>query len=372
MSRRTAGFVALGLAAVLALFAALQPVDYVTLKPGPTVNVLGDYQGEKVIQISGRRTYEDGGELRMLTVYQSRPEQNMDLLTAFSGWVSSSTAVLPKSVIYKEQDTNASVQQESALQMATSQDDATVVALRAAGIAYKTIVRVGAVTPGGASDGVLKVGDQLVKVNGKTVTEPESVSSLIRPLAPGSKVTVQFRRKGKLRTVTLKTKATEVPVQAPSPAEAACPSGAPIPVETQTVSLIGITPAPKYVYPFKIDITVGDSIGGPSAGMMFALSIYDLLTPGSLTGGEAIAGSGTIDGNGVVGAIGGIGQKMLGAQRAGAKLFLVASENWSEAINSTYDKSKMKLVRVHTADQALKAINTWRENPDAHLPGCAA
>ncbi|MFL6109203.1 MAG: S16 family serine protease, partial [Marmoricola sp.] len=103
---------------------------------------------------------------------------------------------------------------------------------------------------------------------------------------------------------------------------------------------------------------------------MFALSIYDLLTPGSLTGGRSIAGSGEISADGVVSPIGGIGQKLVGAQRDGAQLFLVAKENCAEAIRSHYDKDKLRLVKVHTLTDAIAAVDTWRKNPDAALPRC--
>jgi PDZ domain-containing protein len=105
---------------------------------------------------------------------------------------------------------------------------------------------------------------------------------------------------------------------------------------------------------------------------MFALSLYDLLTPGSLTGGKQIAGSGEISSDGVVGPIGGIGQKLVGAQRDGARLFLVAAENCAEAARAHYDKNKLRLVKVHTLSDAIKAVNAWRENPNAALPGCTA
>lgn len=373
MSRRTAaGLLALGLAAVLVVFAALQPAPYVTFKPGPTVNVLGEYDGEKVIQIKGHPVYDDGGALRLLTVYSSGPERKLNLPTLLWGWLSPEVAVLPRDNVYEKTDTADSVRKQSALQMTSSQDNATVVGLTAAGITFKTVVLVGELTPKGPADGILKVDDELVKVNGTTITGVDQLVSTIRTLPAGKRATIVIRRNGALRTVTLKPRAGDVTEPAPSAAEAACPTGRPVPEVTRKVTRIGISPAPRYVYPFDVKINLGSNIGGPSAGMMFALSIYDLLTEGSLTGGKAVAGTGEISSEGTVGAIGGIAQKMVGAQRDGARLFLVPSENWAEAIGSPYDKSKMKLVRVHTIEDAITAINTWRDNPDATLPGCAA
>lgn len=360
MSRRTAaGLLALGLAVVLLVFAALQPVPYVTYKPGPTVNVLGDYNGEKVIQIKGHPVYDDGGALRMLTVYQSGPEQHLDLLTVFAGWVSPDVALIPRGRVYGKKDTVTSVHQESAEQMTSSQDDATIAGLRAAGISVGTEVVVRLVAEDGASAGILKPQDVILKVNGKAITTTDGLIAAVTALKPGSTAAVTIRRATtaadgeepatEVKTVTVKTRADP---------------------EDPKKARINITPGTGPVFPFEVRISLGDGIGGPSAGMMFALTIYDLLTPGSLTGGKSVAGTGTIDADGVVGEIGGIGQKMVGAQRDGARLFLVPAENWAEAIGSSYDKDKMKLACVHTIKDALTAINTWRENPGAQLAGC--
>ena len=157
------------------------------------------------------------------------------------------------------------------------------------------------------------------------------------------------RRDGKEQQIAVTTKAAE---------------------DDPKASRIGVSIQPDFVFPFKIRIRLPDSVGGPSAGMMFALSIYDVLTPGSLTGGKTIAGSGEISPDGKVGAIGGIGQKLPAAQRDGAKLFLVAADNCAEAVHSHYDADKMRLVKVSTLADAIKDLETWRANPDADLPRC--
>lgn len=361
MSRRTAaGLLALGLAAVLVLFAALEPVPYVRYTPGPTVNVLGEYDGEKIIQIKGHDVYDDGGALRLLTVYQTGPDQRLDLVTVLSGWFASDTALIPRANVYGKKDTPASVHEESALQMTTSQDAATTAALKAAGIPVGTQALVASVAKDGASAGVLEPRDVILKVNGKPIATSKELVAIVSKVAPGSAVTFTIRRTSTpvegeepqqvVKTVSVKTRA--------DPADA-------------KRALVNITVAEGPSYPFEVKISLGDNIGGPSAGMMFALTIYDLLTPGSLTGGQSVAGTGEINAAGVVGAIGGIAQKMVGAQDDGARLFLVPSENWAEAVHASYDKDKMKLACVHTIKDALSAINTWREDPKAQLAGCS-
>ena len=138
-------------------------------------------------------------------------------------------------------------------------------------------------------------------------------------------------------------------------------------------ALVGVGVAPTYRFPFQVKLHVASNIGGPSAGTMFALGIYDLLTPGSLTGGKPIAGTGTITASGQVGAIGGIQQKIAGAQADGAKLFLVPATNCDEAVRADYDSDKMRLVKVSTLSGAISAIEAWtHDRSSASLPECAS
>jgi PDZ domain-containing protein len=101
---------------------------------------------------------------------------------------------------------------------------------------------------------------------------------------------------------------------------------------------------------------------------MFSLGIYDTLTKGSLTDGRTIAGTGTIDAAGVVGPIGGIQQKIVGARDAGAELFLVPPDNCDEAVEAP--NGDMRLVEAPTTHSALDSIKKWVADPDAKLPTC--
>ncbi|TPX01011.1 ATP-dependent serine peptidase containing a PDZ domain protein, partial [Schumannella luteola] len=114
--------------------------------------------------------------------------------------------------------------------------------------------------------------------------------------------------------------------------------------------MVGIVPGEDYAFPFDVTINLQD-VGGPSAGMMFALGIYDTLTPGALTGGAHIAGTGTIDAAGDVGAIGGIRQKMYGARDAGADWFLAPRDNCGEVVGHIPDG--LQVFAVDDLDQAI-------------------
>jgi PDZ domain-containing protein len=349
MTRRTvAGLLALGLIAVLGTVAALRPVGYVIFRPGPTMNVLGSFDGKTIVSVSGHKTYRDDGALRMVTVYAGGPDQRTSLFDVIYSWIDPDRAVLPRS-IYDKGETDASTRQESAVEMTSSQDNATAAARDALGVAFRTEVEVSTVAKDGASAGILQKGDVLLAVNGKTTPDATALVTLIRAIKPGTPTELTIRRAGAEKKVTVTTKADP---------------------DDKNSSRIGVGIRSTFAFPFKVRIKLPGTVGGPSAGMMFALAIYDVLTPGSLTGGATIAGSGEITPDGTVGPIGGIGQKLPAAQRDGAKLFLVAQENCAEAVRSHFDPGKMRLVKVHKLADAIKDLEAWRDNHDVALPRC--
>lgn len=351
MSRRTwASLLAVVLVVGLSVVAARQPVPYVTFSPGPTVNVLGRYDDKDIINVEGRKAYRDKGALRLTTVVPSAPTEKVHIPTLVFAWLDPDRAVYPYDSLYGEQDTRESVREQSAAQMASSQDNAIASALGALDIPYVTRVGVASVEKDGPADGKLEPGDVIVAVDGREVTGVTQVTGLIRPLPVGSDVTLTVKRKSSRKTVRLTT------TSAPDDAEASA-----VRVSIQ---------AAGYRFPFDVNLRLDDNIGGPSAGLMFALGIYDVLTPGSLTSGRAIAGTGEIDGEGKVGAIGGIQQKLVGAQSAGARLFLVPAGNCPEALDGPYDPDEMRLVKVSTLDEAVDDVKAWVRNPDAKLTRC--
>ena len=351
MSRRTwASILAVVLVLGLSVVAARKPVPYVTFSPGPTINVLSSHQDRSIITVAGHRSYRDGGALRLTTVIPSGPLDKVSIPTMVLAWIDPDRAVYPRNIIYGKQDTSTSVRQQSAAQMASSQDNAVASALGALHIPFTTRVGIATVEKGGPADGKLEPGDVIVSVNGTDVSGVSQVTDMIRPLPVGSPVTMTVRRGGELRRVRIVT--TSAPDD---------PKASAVRVSIQ---------AAGYRFPFRVQLKLDQNIGGPSAGLMFAMGVYDVLTPGSLTGGKVIAGTGEIDGEGKVGAIGGIQQKLVGAQGDGARLFLVPAENCAEALGAHYDPQKMRLVKVTTLDDAVKDVKAWVQNPDATLPRC--
>jgi len=187
--------------------------------------------------------------------------------------------------------------------------------------------------------GVLKAGDQVIAIDGKRVTSANSLTSLITAHPAGSTLTVAIIRNGKAMTVRVGTKL----------------SGG--------RAVMGVVIEEQYKFPFTVKISVGN-IGGPSAGMMFALGIIDKLTPLDLTGGKFIAGTGEITAAGQVEAIGGIQQKMVGARNAGATYFLTPASNCSDTKGAV--PAGLHLIKVSTLSQAvndLEAIKAGRAVP---------
>jgi PDZ domain-containing protein len=321
-----------------------QPLPYVTYKPGVTLNVLGDPDGEHIIQVSGHKAYRDDGELRMTTVFVSRPKPaTVNLFQLMQAWVSRDDAVYPYSAVYAEDTTQKSSEAEGRQEMATSQDFAVAAAMEELGLQVEIAV-VANVIDGEPAAGVLEAGDEIAAVNGTKIDGASAVGDAVAATPAGQDVKMDIVRKGKKQSVSI------------------------TPVVKDSKPYIGIELTSRFEFPFDVSLHIDPDIGGPSAGLMFSLGIYDTLTPGSLTDGQVIAGTGTIDADENVGPIGGIQQKIAGAREAGAKLFMVPPENCDDALDA--QNGDMTLVRADTMHDAVAAIESWVDDPDATLPSC--
>jgi PDZ domain-containing protein len=348
MSQRTlAALLAVPLVVAMLVAAAFTSLPFATYSPGPTVDVLDQPGGDETIQVRGAKTYRDDGQLRMTTVSLSPYGKRLDLLSLMKAWWSDDDAVYPYDYVHPEDQTAEEDQREGAVSMVTSQDVAIANALTALGYEVKPDLQVAYVVPDSPADGVLEVRDVLERINGREITSPDMLVRTIQGTEPGDVVTLRLERDRQQRTVTLTPRKDD-----------------------DGVMRVGFTPGTGYRYPFDVSVNIDPDIGGPSAGMMFSLGIYDTLTPGSLTGGGVVAGTGTIDPEGNVGPIGGIQQKIAGAERDGAELFLVPADNCDDA--EGVDDGSPRLVRVSTFDEALEAVQAWAEDHDADLPTCGS
>ena len=344
MSRRslTLLIASVGTAVAIAV-SVLVPVPYVILGPGPTLNTLGkDSAGRPLITISGHPTYPVNGHLNLVTVsYQGCQGNRFNIFTALVAWLNPHQAVVPESEICPAGQTQKQTQEQDTQEMTSSQQTATAAALTELHIPYSTQVVVVNPEQGFPAYGVLKAGDVITAVDGKPVTSQAGLSKLVYAHPAGSTLTLTITRDGQSHQVQVGTRQS---------------GGHPV---------MGVQITEEYKFPFQVTISVGD-IGGPSAGMMFALGIIDKLTKTNLTAGRFIAGTGEIEPSGKVDPIGGIQQKMVGARNAGATIFLTPAANCADAKSAV--PAGMRLVKVSTLNQAVTYLEALKAGHSA--PSC--
>jgi PDZ domain-containing protein len=317
------------------VFASVASVPYVALIPGPTLNTLGKSGDSPMIEIAGHRTYPTDGHLNMVTVsFLGGPGSSFNIFAALRAWLSPHEAVVPEQEIFTPGKTQQQVTKQDTEQMVSSQQTAAAAALCQLRIGFTTIDTIAVTERGMPASGVLRPGDVISAVDGQPVTCRADAGSLIRARRPGAPVDLTIIRKGKKENIRL------------------------VSTKAQGQAVIGVQVQESFKFPFSVKINV-TNIGGPSAGLMFALGIIDKLTPMNLTGGKFIAGTGEIEANGTVDPIGGIQQKMAGARAAGATIFLTPAANCPDTAGAV--PPGMRLIKVSTlrgamADlQALKA-----------------
>jgi PDZ domain-containing protein len=333
--------------ASLLAVAFLLPVPYVRLAPGPTFNVIGEIDGAQVIEIEGTETYPVSGELDMTTVSESGgPRGGLTFVEAIAAWFNASDAVVPRELLYPDDVTGDEIRQRGAALFSTAESDAIAAALGYLDIPVSTEVIVTAVLDDTPADGVLEPRDRIRAIDGVEVTTPQDVVDAVRAAPIGTALALDIERDGDPTQVRVSS------VDNP---------------DKPGTGLLGITVGNFYTPDFIIDFTLQD-IGGPSAGLVFAMGIVDKLTPDNITGGEHIAVTGTIDPDGGVGSIGGIRQKLTGARDAGAELFLMPRGNCTEA--EGYVPEGLTVVPVETLADAIDALTAWRAGNE--LAACPA
>ncbi|MFR9754542.1 PDZ domain-containing protein [Streptomyces sp. TR06-5] len=365
MPRRTATMLASTLCLIALLCAAvLIRVPYAEMSPGPTYNTLGKVDGKQVLSFPGRkiphRAY--GGHLNMTTVRVTGSEYRMDLFTALHGWLSDDEAVVPHEVLYPDDASAEEVDQRNAEEFSQSQESAKAAALEELGEPVTARVVVQAVVADAPSEGRLNAGDVIRTVDGERVREPEEVARVVTRHEPGERVRFGIVPAERVKAAQKKGRDVgSLPVEQVTVPTEKAPDGR---------AIVGIQPGVSHTLPFPIDISLAD-VGGPSAGLMFALGIVDKLTPQDrLTGGAFVAGTGTIDASGRVGPIGGIGMKTIAAHDKGAEYFLTPAKNCSAA--ASHKPDGLTLVRVKSLGGALQELEKIREGDTADLSTCPA
>lgn len=313
---------AMFVAAVLVVSAFTVPIPVFFLYvPGPVRDVQG------LVTVEDAKTYSSEGRLYLTTVSIDTTVTFVDVLEA---------AVDPHmDVVMKEDVTQGQtlreVREQAEADMRESKQAARQTAFSALGLSAGDGARVVETVAQSPAAALLQEGDRVVAVDGREATTACDVQQSIGRHSAGEVVRMTVVRDGRRRTIPIET--IDHPQQ-------------------EGAAFVGITMADVPGDSVGVRFKTGD-IAGPSAGLMFSLALYDRLTPDDLTHGRKIAGTGEIFCGGIVGPIGGIEEKVAGAEREGAEIFLAPEANFEAAQGAAED---IEVVSVRTFSDAVEYL----------------
>ena len=326
------------------VIALVIPTHFVVESAGPTLNTLGKVDNTQLVSIAGKPTFPTSGELAMTTVYvQGGGQRRLPFLSVLAGWISPKEDIVPEEMVVPRGTTTEQQTEQNTVLMDDSQQLSTAAALHELKIPFTSTLSVaGFATELNSKE--IKVSDQLQRINGKRITDLEMLKSELQGRGDQPS-TLEILRDRKPLRVKVKTTAGEAGQRQ-----------------------MGILLSNGFDFP--VDVKFGlENVGGPSAGMMFALAIVDQLTEGEMTGGKDFAGTGAITSDGTVQPIGGIAQKMIGAMQSGAKVFLAPADNCPDVVGRVPDG--LAVVKVSTLAEARKAVEGIGAGADpASFPTC--
>ncbi|WP_425954896.1 YlbL family protein [Xylanimonas sp. McL0601] len=336
--------------AALAAAAMVLPTGFAVRGPGPTEDTLGSQNKVPLVEIKGARTYPPSGELRLTTVsVGGGPVSDVFAADVLAAWSSPQRAVLPVETVFPVGITQQQQQEQGQAQMTSSQESATAAALTELGYTVRVTLTISGAPSGSPAEGIVKEGDVIRTLDGSDITTYDDLLSGLAAVTPGDDVVLGVDRDGARKNLTVTTR------------DGTTPDGG-------RRAALGVLVSSAYDFPVDVSIRIED-IGGPSAGMMFALAIIDRLTPEDELRGQVVAGTGTIDVDGTVGPIGGIEQKMHGALRDGATWFLAPESNCDEVVGAV--PAGLHVAKVSTLAEARHAITAIGAGDGATLPTCS-
>jgi Lon-like protease len=340
--RERIGWASITIAVVIGVAFALLPSPYVIEQPGPVYDTLGvaESGGEEVplIEIPDEETFPTDGQLNLLTVtVLGRPGQTPNWLEVLGAWFDRTRSAVPVEAIFPPGLSDEDRESQNEAAMVDSQQDAIAAALVELDYDFPRDVTVAGILEDSPAAGALAEGDVIAAVNGEPVHAVEELRTAVRENGTATPANLLVVRDGVEQTIAV------------------------TPVEREGTVVIGVGVRMHYEFPIDVELQL-DNVGGPSAGMMFALGIVDKLTPGAMTGGEIIAGTGTIDSAGAVGAIGGIRQKLWGAEDTGAEWFLAPASNCDEVTGHVPDG--IRVFAVSTLDEARTIVEAIADDAD--------
>ncbi len=333
-SQTWTAFVCAALFVALAAALILVPVPYVTWSPGGTYDVFATPDGKPpVLDITGVKTYDTPGSLEATTVSVTTADSRLSLPEALLGFFMAARDTLPRAAVYRPGKSVDEIESGQATAMTSSQDEAIVAALRQADQPVRELPMVLSITLGAPAEGQLQLGDLVTKINGKLATSARQIDRILTGSKVGDKLTISVLRDDTPLDVVVGTVASN---------------------DDPRVPVIGVTWGTGFDFSPDVAVNLDPRVGGPSAGLVFALGIYDRLTPKELVGGRTVAGTGALTADGSVGAIGGAKEKLHSAQEDGADLFLLPSANCADLGEENFE---IPVIAVDTLDDAVRALD---------------
>lgn len=312
-----------GLFAAAVLLLALWNIElpYLAFSSGPVSDAAD------AITVEDRDIFPPDGELLMLTVVS----QDVNVFEALIAGLDPTIDLVRKEAYRRPEESDEDYRNRVLQQMNDSQNRAITVALGELGIAMVPIeVLITDLVEDKPAEDVLQIGDSISEVDGVAISSGDDLRDSVAEKAIGDTIEMVVVRAGSELTLQVELASRDDGTDDP---------------------MIGIIVGERTEPPFPLTIEAGN-VGGPSAGMMHTLAIIDSLTPGQMTGGNVVAGTGTIQYDGTVGSIGGIRQKVVGAEAAGAEYILVPEGNYEKAL--TAERDHIEIVPVSTLDEAIE------------------
>jgi PDZ domain-containing protein len=325
-------------AGVLALIGLVFAVNFyrlpvVALSPGPMEDVLAR------LKVEGSRVYDSEGKMYLTSV---GIDDDVRFYEALLDMANRDVELVPRAELYPQEQDTTQIDKENAALMDRSKETASVVALREVGYEIEPSgVEVTQVVAGSPADGRLRAGDRILEADGRAIDSTEDVRAAITGHEIGERVAFRIDRDDTERNVSVQVR------------------------EADGQPRVGILLRDLFPdLPVKVSIETENNIGGPSAGLMFTLSIIDKLTPEDLTGGRRIAGTGELALDGGVLPVGGVAEKLIAVRRLGVTTFLIPAENCDSVRGRVPDG--LRLVKVAKIGDALRFLR----DPTAAAPGC--
>ena len=321
---------------LLTIATLLAPIPFVFFKPGVPDNVAG-----RIIEVNDVRSYPVNGKLFITSILVTNPDSPVFGAETIVNWALGPHVVLPRESIYPPIQPAKVINRDSRSEMRSSQATATAAALRYLGYEFQELYYISSIRKYSDGHGKFKVGDFIMEIDGRAVNDIDEIRSAYDNKKVGDSLVIGVDRQnenGDLKRETFTVKLVE---------------NQELKAETgESKPAIGILVGTTARFPVDVDFNIS-GVGGPSAGLIFAIGIIEKLTAEDLLRGRAVAGTGTITASGKVGGIGGIEEKMIGASRIGAKIFLAPAENCPDM---KHIPDGLKVIPVSTLEDALSAL----------------